>query len=97
MCSSDLHSTVSGSDADESKPSGQLVEAALREVDATGALVIGDAEWDVRAAQDAGVPCLALLTGGMGEAELREAGAVDVLDSPRAVAERLSSTGSLLG
>jgi phosphoglycolate phosphatase-like HAD superfamily hydrolase len=41
-------------------------------------LMIGDSTWDVKAAAAAGVPTLALLTGGFSEAELREVGAAEV-------------------
>jgi phosphoglycolate phosphatase-like HAD superfamily hydrolase len=43
--------------------------------------MIGDSTWDVEAAAAAGVPTLALLTGGFSEAELREAGAAEVSHS----------------
>jgi phosphoglycolate phosphatase-like HAD superfamily hydrolase len=45
------------------------------------ALMIGDSTWDVKAAAAAGVPTLALLTGGFSEAELREVGAAEVVES----------------
>lgn len=92
-----LRELVSGSDAEESKPSGDLVSVALASVDAGSAVVVGDAVWDVAAASDAGVPCIGLLTGGITEAELREAGAVAVHASPGALADHLRRTGSLLG
>ena len=89
-------SLVSGSDAAASKPSGALVEVALGTVDAGRAVMVGDAVWDVAAAIDAGVPCVSVLSGGLGEAELRGAGAVAVHASPRALALHLRTTGSLL-
>lgn len=92
-----LDDLVTGSDAERSKPSGELVSVALASVDAARAVVVGDAVWDVAAAADAGVPCVGLLTGGVSEAELREAGAAAVHDSPAALAEHLRATGSLLG
>lgn len=49
--------------------------------------MIGDSTWDVKAAKAAGVPTLALLTGGFSEAELREAGAVEVKSSLAALRE----------
>jgi len=91
-----LGRVVSGSEAEQSKPSGRLVEVALEGVDAATAVVVGDAVWDVLAAQDAGVPCLGLLTGGTPAADLLAAGAVAVHDDPRALAEHLRRTGSLL-
>ena len=78
-----LHESIAGAEAEQSKPEPDLIEVALESVDATRAVMIGDAVWDVEAAAKAGVPCVALLTGGFGSAELLEAGAVAVYDSPR--------------
>jgi HAD superfamily hydrolase (TIGR01549 family) len=85
-----LHAVVTGSDVDESKPSGEPV---VRAIQAGGerAVVVGDAVWDVFAARAAGVPCLALLSGGFSEAELREAGAADVFASPRELSTGLAA------
>ncbi len=90
-----LDASVTGSDAEHSKPAGDILEVALAEVEADSAVVIGDAVWDVLAAQDAELPCIGLLTGGFSAAELREAGAVDVVETPRALAERLESGAGL--
>jgi phosphoglycolate phosphatase-like HAD superfamily hydrolase len=49
--------------------------------------MVGDSTWDVKAADAAGVPTLAVLTGGFSEAELREAGAAEVLKSIDALRE----------
>ena len=88
---------VSGSDAEQSKPAGDLVRVALETVEADDAVLVGDAVWDVAAAADAGVPCVGVLTGGVSEALLREAGAVAVHASPAALAEHVRRTGSVLG
>lgn len=69
-------------DAGESKPDPELLEVALRRVEGRRAVMIGDATWDVLAAAKVGVPTIALLCGGFGEAELREAGAVAVHRDP---------------
>ncbi len=87
-----LHASVAGGDAEQSKPAPDLLDVALAEVDATSAVMIGDAVWDVESAAKAGVPCIGLLTGGFGEAELREAGAVGVYDSPRDLLDHLDET-----
>lgn len=50
-------------------------------------LMVGDSTWDVEAAKRAGVPTLALLTGGFSETELREAGAAEVKRSIQALRE----------
>jgi HAD superfamily hydrolase (TIGR01549 family) len=73
---------TSSADAERTKPHPELVQTALEKYGSGGpALMIGDSTWDVKAAKAAGVPTLALLTGGFAEAELREAGAVEVKGS----------------
>jgi HAD superfamily hydrolase (TIGR01549 family) len=69
---------TTSADVDATKPEPDLVHVALEKVGAESGLMIGDTRWDCQAAARAGVPAVALLTGGFGEAELREAGAVDV-------------------
>jgi HAD superfamily hydrolase (TIGR01549 family) len=76
-------------DAERTKPHPELVETALDKYGSGGpVLMIGDSTWDVKAAEAAGVPTLALLTGGFSEAELREAGAAEVAESIATLRER---------
>ena len=79
---------ICGDDA-PSKPAPDLVESALERAGTNHAFLVGDAVWDVESAGGAGIPCVGLLTGGYSEAELREAGAVAVFDTPRSLAARL--------
>jgi HAD superfamily hydrolase (TIGR01549 family) len=73
---------TTSADAERSKPDPELVRVALEEYGSGGpALMIGDSTWDVKAAGAAGLPTLALLTGGFSEAELREVGAAEVSHS----------------
>lgn len=77
---------TTAADVERTKPSPDLVHAALAKAGRGGrAAMIGDTVWDVKAAAAAGVPTLAVLTGGFSEAELREAGAVEVVESIDAV------------
>jgi HAD superfamily hydrolase (TIGR01549 family) len=79
---------TTSADAEHSKPHPELVETALEKFGSGGpALMIGDATWDVKAAEAAGVPTLGLLTGGFSESELREVGAVEVSHSVAALRE----------
>ncbi len=79
---------TTSADAEHSKPHPELVETALEKYGSGGpALMIGDATWDVKAAEAAGVPTLGLLTGGFSESELREVGAVEVSHSIAALRE----------
>jgi phosphoglycolate phosphatase-like HAD superfamily hydrolase len=53
---------------------------------------VWDTVWDCEAAAKAGVPCVGLLCGGFGEAELVAAGAVGVFDDPRDLLEHLEES-----
>jgi HAD superfamily hydrolase (TIGR01509 family) len=57
---------TTSSDVDESKPSPDIVEAALAKlaVECGRALLIGDTPYDVRAARDAGVRMIGVTSGG---------------------------------
>jgi HAD superfamily hydrolase (TIGR01549 family) len=68
-------------DVEQTKPAADLVQTALEKAGGGPALMIGDSIWDVKAASAAGVPTLAVLTGGFSEAELRESGAAAVVES----------------
>lgn len=83
-CDDVVAAVVSSGDVEQSKPAPDIVRAAL---DAVGcapedAVMLGDTVYDVRAARAAGVDCVGLMTGGIGELELREAGAVAVYGNP---------------
>jgi HAD superfamily hydrolase (TIGR01509 family) len=87
---------VTGNDG-PSKPAPDLVEQALRRAGSTDAFLVGDAVWDVESAARAGIPCVGVLTGGYSEAELLDAGAVVVHETPREVAEALPSLLDRIG
>lgn len=73
---------TSAADVERTKPHPDLVHAAVEKVGCEGPVVmVGDSTWDVKAAEAAGVPTLAVLTGGFSEAELRQAGAAEVCES----------------
>ncbi|HWT91056.1 MAG TPA: HAD family hydrolase, partial [Solirubrobacterales bacterium] len=65
---------TTSADVESTKPDPDLVLAALEK---TGnddpSVMVGDSVWDVKAAKAAGLPTLAVLTGGFSESELREA------------------------
>lgn len=77
-----VDTATSADDAEESKPDPELVQAALdrlgEDLDTGSACVVGDSVHDVHAAQRAGLPAYAVLTGGTSRAELLEAGAAAV-------------------
>jgi HAD superfamily hydrolase (TIGR01509 family) len=73
---------TTAADVERTKPHPDLVHVALGKAGNGGsAVMVGDSIWDVKAAEAAGIPTLAVLTGGFAEAELREAGAADVVKS----------------
>jgi HAD superfamily hydrolase (TIGR01509 family) len=88
---------TTSADVEQTKPAADLVHAALDKARGDPALMIGDSTWDVKAASAAGVPTLAVLTGGFAEAELREAGAVEVVESIAALREERRAVVELAG
>jgi HAD superfamily hydrolase (TIGR01549 family) len=72
---------TTSADVEATKPEPDLVTAAVEKAGGGDAVMVGDTTWDCEAAGRAGVPTVAVLTGGFSEAELREAGAVAVFHS----------------
>lgn len=73
---------TTAADVERTKPHPDLIQAALEKAGNDGpAVMVGDSTWDVKAAEAAGIPTLAVLTGGFSEEELREAGAAEVVQS----------------
>ena len=72
---------TTSADVERTKPAPDLVEAALERAGTRDALVIGDTTWDVVAARRAGIRAIGVLSGGFAEAELSEAGAIEVYES----------------
>ena len=85
---------VTGADVDATKPDPDLVEAGRRRAGGGPAVMIGDSTWDCRAADRAGIPCVAVLTGGFSEQELRDAGAVTVHRSLTELIDAIAGRGS---
>jgi HAD superfamily hydrolase (TIGR01509 family) len=77
-----IQEATSASDAEESKPDPDIVEAALEQAGAPAeeVVMLGDTPYDVEAATRAGVRIIGVRTGGWGEDDLR--GAVAVYDHP---------------
>ena len=78
-------------DVEASKPEPDLVQAALAKAASDRAVMVGDTPWDVEAAARAGVETVCVLTGGFSAAELRDAGAVEVVESLPELAATLST------
>jgi HAD superfamily hydrolase (TIGR01509 family) len=80
-------------DVERTKPEPDLVTAAIEKAGARdGAVMVGDSTWDCEAAGRAGIPAVAVLTGGFSEAELRDAGAIRVFESLQALLAGLGDT-----
>lgn len=75
-----LDAATGSDDVEASKPSPDVFVAAMEAagLDPARALVVGDSVWDIRAADAAGIGCIALESGGFSRHELAEAGAADV-------------------
>jgi HAD superfamily hydrolase (TIGR01549 family) len=84
-----VHGIVSSEDVEQSKPSPEIVEKAVEAagVPAERCVMIGDTVYDIRAARGAGVRGIGVLCGGIGDSELREAGAVAVYGNPAELLE----------
>ena len=87
-----VHARVTSGEADASKPAPDLIDVAIDRVGGRSAAVIGDATWDVRAARERDRYCIGLLCGGFGEAELRDAGAAEVFETPDDLVDHLDET-----
>ena len=78
-----ISGVVNSSAVDNPKPAPDIFELALKRAGASPdeTVAVGDAIWDVEAADGAGIRTVAVLTGGaFSEEELREAGAVEVYE-----------------
>jgi HAD superfamily hydrolase (TIGR01509 family) len=85
---------TTSADVESTKPAPDLVSAALKKAGTSSddAVMVGDTTWDVEAAGRAGVPTIAVRTGGFGTDELEDAGAKAVFESVTELCERLEET-----
>jgi HAD superfamily hydrolase (TIGR01509 family) len=83
---------TTSADVQASKPAPDIVHAAVAKAGGGPAVMIGDSTWDCEAATRAGLPSIAVLTGGFSEQELTEAGATIVFDSVEHLRARLAET-----
>ncbi|MCU1615440.1 MAG: family hydrolase [Frankiales bacterium] len=86
--------TTSG-DVERSKPAPDLLQVALTRVGApqdARSVMVGDSTWDVEAAKKAGMPAVVVRSGGFGDDELTEAGAIALFDTPADLTAALDDT-----
>lgn len=98
--SDSIDGSTSSDDAAEAKPAPDILQAAmdLADLDPRRTVAVGDSTWDVRAASKLGLPTIGFLSGGIPDADLRQAGAVEVYDGPaHLLAELPASLIAMLG
>ena len=85
---------TTSADVDEGKPAPDLLGTAIEAhgLDARRTVVVGDTVWDVEACERAGVPTIAVLSGGVSRGELETAGAQAVFDNLGDLCQHLDST-----
>ncbi|HTK62133.1 MAG TPA: HAD family hydrolase [Pseudonocardia sp.] len=86
---------TTSADVESSKPAPDLLQVALKKLGAptdASSVMIGDSVWDIEAARKAGMPAIAVRSGGFGNDELREAGAIAIYDTPGDLAKALDET-----
>ncbi len=90
---------TSSADADRAKPDPDIVSTALDRAgrDEGQAIFVGDAVWDVEAGRRAGIPTVAVLSGGVAREALEEAGAAAVYDDPQDILDHFDDFAKLLG
>jgi phosphoglycolate phosphatase-like HAD superfamily hydrolase len=79
-----IHKETSADDARKSKPHPDIVESALLRLKAHAdeAVMIGDTPYDAIAATRLHVRTIGVLSGGFPEADLREAGCIEIYRNP---------------
>jgi HAD superfamily hydrolase (TIGR01549 family) len=87
-----IEAATTADDVERSKPAPDLIQVAKERARTDAVAMVGDSPWDIEAAQRAGLPCVALLTGGYSERELLDAGAEIVFASLVELREHLSET-----
>jgi HAD superfamily hydrolase (TIGR01509 family) len=89
-----IAAATSSSDAEQSKPAPDILQAALdqSDVDPHRAVFVGDSVWDVQAAARLDIPCIGLTCGGTSAAELSEAGTIATYENPAALLAALDDS-----
>jgi HAD superfamily hydrolase (TIGR01509 family) len=93
-----IDAVTSAEEVEAAKPAPDLFCVALEEAGTSpeATVVVGDTVWDVKAAARAGLPCVAVLSGGISRGELADAGAVAIYDDIADLLENLDQS-PLLG
>ncbi len=86
-CDDAITSITSSADVEEAKPAPDIFTTAVEStgLDPERVVVVGDTVWDAEAAAKAGLRCVGVLSGGIGRADLLDAGMVAVYDDAAAL------------
>ncbi|NQX36042.1 HAD family hydrolase [Herbiconiux sp. VKM Ac-2851] len=82
-----VDATTNADDVETAKPEPDILQVALERagVDASDAVMVGDARWDMVAAGRSGIRGIGLLSGGVDREALVEAGATETYDDAEAL------------
>ena len=84
---------TTAADVERTKPHPDVIQAGREKLgEPDESVMIGDSVYDVRAAHAAGLPTVAVLTGGFGAAELEAEGAAAVFDDLTALLPAIDDT-----
>lgn len=86
----EVHDVVTSSDVEAGKPAPDLFGVAMEsyDLDPEATVAVGDTVWDIEAAAKLELPVVALLSGGISEAELRAASPTAVYADPAELLEK---------
>lgn len=89
-----IAAATSSTDAQQSMPAPDILQAALdqSDVDPGRAIFVGDAVWDVRAAAKLDIPCIGLSCGGTSADELMDSRAAVTYADPAALLNALGKS-----
>ncbi len=89
-----IDAKTTADDIERAKPDPEVFIRAMAvgSIDPQRALAIGDSIWDIEAARDAGIGCVAVESGGYSEHELSEAGALHVYRDVREIRDQFKTS-----
>ena len=83
---------VTQAEVEETKPAPDIFSQALKKFEGPRqAIVIGDTIYDINAAKKVGLPCVAVLSGGLERELLEQAGAAAIYDGAAAILKDLDT------
>jgi HAD superfamily hydrolase (TIGR01509 family) len=89
-----IDAQTTADDVEASKPDPEVFLTAMSSssIDPRRALAVGDSIWDIQAARAAGIGCVAVETGGFGQHELTEEGALRVYRDVQELLDQLMTS-----